>query len=92
MSSERKVELTSSIYENAHKKLFFRKERKCPLSKEGAPEINYKNVELLSKFISDRGRILPNRITAVSSKKQRELKREILKARILALMPFVKQI
>lgn len=91
MTTEKKTELLSSVYENAHKKLFFRKERKCPLSHEDSPEIDYKNVKLLTKFVSERGRILPSRITAVSSKKQRELKKAIRRARLLALMPFVKQ-
>ncbi len=91
MSGENKVELISSVYENAHKKLFFRKERSCPLSLEDSPAVDYKNVKLLERFVSGRGRILPSRITAVSARKQRELKTAIRRARILALMPFVKQ-
>jgi len=90
MTNENKIELISSAYENAHKKLFFRKERSCPLA--GTDKIDYKDVKLLSKFISDRGRVLPSRITAVSAKKQRELKSAIRRARVLALMPFIKQI
>ena len=52
---------------------------------------DYKNVILLNKYVSERGRVLPSRITAVSSKKQRELRNAIRRARILALMPFIKQ-
>lgn len=71
------------------KKVFFRKRRGCPLSVPGAPEITFKNPNLLSKFISEGGRILPSRITNVSASKQRILRREIKIARILALLPFV---
>lgn len=79
----------SSMYDNAHKRLFSRKKRSCPLSGPGAPSIDYKDIKLLSRYTSERGRILPSRVTAVSAKKQRELQREIKRARCLALMPFV---
>lgn len=81
----------TSLYENAHKKLFFKRERFCPLSGPTAPVINYKNIALLTRYISERGRILPSRITSISVKKQRELRAAIKQARILALLPFVKQ-
>ena len=71
------------------KKVFFRRRRGCPLSVPGAPEITFKNPNLLIKFISEGGRILPSRITNVSASKQRILRREIKIARILALLPFV---
>lgn len=71
------------------KKVFFRRRRGCPLSIPGAPEITYKNPALLTKFISEGGRILPSRITNVCASKQRILKREIRIARLLALLPFV---
>lgn len=61
--------------------------RACPLSVPGAPSVNYKNPKFLVKFISERGRILPRRITGISAKKQRELKIAIKRARILALLP-----
>jgi len=63
--------------------------RQCPLSGEGAPKVDYKNVKLLSKFISERGKIIPNRITSVSVKKQRELASAIKRARYLGLLPYV---
>lgn len=71
------------------KKVFFKRRKGCPLSVDGAPEITYKNPDALSKFISEGGRILPSRVTNVSAKNQRQLKRQIKIARILALLPFV---
>ncbi len=62
-------------------------DNKCPL--EGV-KIDYKDVKLLSRFVSEGGRMLPSRITSVSQSKQRSLKLAIRRARILALMPFVK--
>ncbi len=70
-------------------KMFFKKRNDCPLAKVAESEINYKNLDLLKKFISAGGRILPRRITNISSKKQRRLKEQIKVARILALLPFV---
>ena len=58
----------------------------CPFSGKNAPEINYKNIKLLKKYISDSGRMLPSRITSVSLKKQIELSRSIKRARLLALL------
>jgi len=62
--------------------------RECPLSEKNAPIINYKNIKLLQKYISETGKMLPSRITSVSYSKQKELSSEIKKARILALLPF----
>ena len=60
--------------------------RSCPLSGKNAPDINYKNIKILKKYISESGRILPSRVTSVSQKKQKELSRAIKRARILALL------
>ena len=60
--------------------------RTCPLSAKGAPEVNYKNIKLLKKYVSENGKILPSRITNVSQKKQRELSLSIKRARNLALI------
>ena len=60
--------------------------KKCPLSGKGAPIIDYKNINLLKKYISENGKILPSRITSVSQKKQRELTLSIKRARNLALI------
>jgi small subunit ribosomal protein S18 len=68
---------------------FFRRRKSCPFSGEGAPKIDYKDVRLLSRFISERGKIVPSRITAVSAKRQRELARAIKRSRSLGLLPYV---
>lgn len=68
---------------------FFRRQKSCPFSGPHAPKIDYKDTKLLQRFMSERGKIVPRRITAVSSKKQRELARAIKRARVLALLPFV---
>ena len=60
--------------------------RPCPLSGKNAPIVDYKNVKVLRKYISESGRILPSRITNVSQKKQKELSRAIKRARLLALL------
>ena len=60
--------------------------KKCPLSGKGAPIIDYKNIKLLKKYVSENGKILPSRITSVSQKKQRELSLSIKRARNLALI------
>ena len=58
----------------------------CPLSAKGAPKVDYKNIKLLRRYISENGKILPSRITNVSQKKQRELSLSIKRARNLALL------
>ncbi len=68
---------------------FFRRRKSCPFAGPNAPKIDYKDVKLLSRFTSERGKIVPSRITAVSAKKQRVLARAIKKSRFLALMPFL---
>ncbi len=67
---------------------FFRRRKTCPFSGSNAPKIDYKDVKLLSRYISERGKIVPSRITAVSAKKQRELAKAIKRARFLALLPY----
>ncbi len=68
---------------------FFRRRKTCPFSGPNAPKIDYKDVRLLQRFVSERGKIVPSRITAVSAKKQRELAKAIKRARHLALLPFI---
>ena len=58
----------------------------CPLSGKNAPIVDYKNIKILKKYMSESGRILPSRITSVSLKKQRELSAAIKRARLLALI------
>lgn len=71
------------------KKPFFKKRKTCPFSGDDAPKIDYKNVKLLSRYITERGKIMPRRITSVSSKKQRELATAIKRARHIGLMPYI---
>ncbi len=68
---------------------FFRRRKTCPFSGANAPKIDYKDVRLLQRYVSERGKIVPSRITAVSAKKQRELARAIKRARFLGLLPYV---
>ena len=70
-------------------KSFVRRRKICPFSGHDAPTIDYKDVKLLRRFISERGKIAPSRISAVSAKKQRELAIAIKRARYLALLPYV---
>ena len=64
----------------------YRFKKTCPLSLKGAPVIDYKNIKLLKKYMSENGKIMPSRITNVSQKKQRELSLSIKRARNLALI------
>ena len=60
--------------------------RPCPLSGKNAPVVDYKNIKLLKKYLSESGRILPSRITSVSQQKQKKLSRAVKRARLLALL------
>ena len=60
--------------------------KKCPLSVKNAPIIDYKNISLLKKYVSENGKIISSKISSVSSNKQRKLTREIKKAKILGLI------
>ena len=71
-----------SIFQNNKYKF----KKKCPLSGKGAPVVDYKNIKLLKRYVSENGKILPSRITSVSQKKQRELSLSIKRARNLALI------
>ncbi len=67
---------------------FFRRRKTCPFSVTGAPKIDYKDTRLLQRFVSERGKIVPSRITAVSVKHQRKLAQAIKRARFLGLLPY----
>lgn len=71
------------------KSSFFRRKKTCPFTGPNAPKIDWKDTKTLSKFISERGKIMPSRITYVSPKKQRELANAIKRARFMALMPYL---
>ena len=60
--------------------------KKCPLSIKGAPVVDYKNISLLKKYVSDNGKIISSKITSVSFGKQKKLTKEIKKAKILGLI------
>jgi small subunit ribosomal protein S18 len=73
----------------ATRRPFFRRRKTCPFSSDHAPKIDYKDVKLLQRFLSERGKIVPSRITAVSAKKQRLLAQAIKRARFLSLLPYL---
>ena len=68
---------------------FFRRRKTCPFSGDNAPKIDYKDTKLLQRYISERGKIVPARISAVSNLKQRELAIAIKRSRFLGLLPYV---
>ena len=76
--------------ERGGKKSFFRRRKTCPFSGPRAITIDWKDVRMLGRYISERGKIVPSRITAASQKKQRELAQAIKRARYMALMPYVR--
>ena len=63
----------------------------CPFSQKNSPQIDYKDIKLLSRYISEKGKITPSRITNVSSKKQKKLALAIKRSRFLGLMSFTKK-
>lgn len=70
------------------RRAFGRRRKVCPFSGAESPKIDFKDVKLLQRYISEKGKIVPARITAVSAKKQRELARAIKRARFLSLLPY----
>jgi small subunit ribosomal protein S18 len=79
----------SEIQQLSTRRPFHRRRKTCPFSGDQAPKIDYKDARLLGRYVSERGKIVPSRITAVSAKKQRELARAIKRARFLGLLPYV---
>ena len=71
---------------------FEEKKKFCPFSQKNSPKIDYKDIRLLSRYISEKGKIIPSRITNVSSKKQKELSKAIKRSRFLALMSYTQKI
>ena len=76
----RKEDKSNSPFEN--------KKKFCPFSVPGAPIIDYKDTRLLSRYITEKGKIIPSRITGVSRKKQNELAKAIKRARFLSLLSY----
>ena len=66
--------------------------RFCPFSQKNSPIIDYKDIRLISRYISEKGKITPSRISNVSSKKQKELSKAIKRARFLGLMSYTQKI
>ena len=67
---------------------FENRKKFCPFSQIGAPKIDYKDIRLLSRYVTEKGKIVPSRITGVSRKKQNELARAIKRARFLSLISY----
>ncbi len=76
------------IRPSLHRQLFKRR-KSCPFSEKGAPKIDYKDIRVLQKYLTERGRIIPRRVSFVSSEHQRQLAVAIKRARHLALLPYV---
>ncbi|MHB8530406.1 MAG: 30S ribosomal protein S18 [Caulobacteraceae bacterium] len=91
MSDETAIPEASPASVAAPRRAFMRRRKVCPFSGAGAPKIDYKDVKLLQRYVSERGKIVPSRITAVSALKQRELAKAIKRARYLALLPYLTQ-
>ena len=81
--------MPENIQQLPSRRPFHRRRKSCPFTGSAAPKIDYKDARLLGRYISERGKIVPSRITAVSAKKQRELARAIKRARFLSLIPYV---
>ena len=79
--------MRNKVFDNTSSKTFLNKN--CPLSGKDAPTLDYKNINLLRRYMTEKGKILPSRVTQVSTKKQKELSAAIKRARFLALLPYV---
>jgi len=77
----------NKVFDNTSSRLLFNKS--CPLSGKDAPEIDYKNLAILKRYTTEKGKILPSRVTQVCTKKQKELSKAVKIARYLALLPYV---
>ncbi len=86
-----KFKRTSNKDENSNSP-FENKKRFCPFSQQNSPTIDYKDIKLLSRYISEKGKIVPSRITGVSKGKQKELAKAIKRARYLSLMSYTNKI
>ena len=80
------------ITKNASTRIFNKRKKSCPFSLKNSPKIDYKDTKLLSRYISEKGKIVPSRITGVSRKKQKELAKAIKRARFLSLLSYTNKI
>jgi small subunit ribosomal protein S18 len=74
----------------AMRRPFFRRRKSCPFTGSNAPKIDWKDTRLLNRYLSERGKIMPSRISAVSTNKQRELAQAVKRARFMALLPYLR--
>ena len=79
--------MRNKVFDNTSSRIMFTKS--CPLSGKDSPPVDYKNINLLKRYTTEKGKILPSRVTQVSTKKQKELSTAIKRARYLALLPYV---
>ena len=79
--------MRNKVFDNTSSSIVFSKS--CPLSGKDAPAVDYKNLNLLRKYVTEKGKILHSRVTQGSTKKQKELSAAIKRARYLALLPYV---
>tara|TARA_B100000579_G_C22337865_1_gene623569 strand:- start:190 stop:435 length:246 start_codon:yes stop_codon:yes gene_type:complete len=79
--------MKNKVFDNTSSRLLFNKS--CPLSGKDAPKIDYKNLAILNRYTTEKGKILPSRVTQVCTKKQKELSKAVKRARYLALLPYV---
>lgn len=87
MMQQRRPKYTSDYPDSRSKK-----RKRCPFTAAGMKEIDYKDIDTLTKFITERGKILPRRITGVSAFHQKKLTAAIKRARLVALLPFVAEV
>ena len=78
------------MMEKQKRQTIVRRKKVCPFCADKTHKIDYKDVDLLGKYISERGKIMPKRVTGVCAMHQRELARAIKRARIVALLPYVR--
>ena len=86
-NKESRGTMRNKVFDNTSSRIIFSKS--CPLSGKDAPKVDYKNLNLLRKYITENGKILPSRVTQVSTKKQKELSSAIKRARYLALLQYL---
>ncbi len=87
-NGDRPERSNDGIRPSLHRQLFKRR-KTCPFSEKGAPKIDYKDIRVLQKYLTERGRIIPRRVSYVNSEHQRQLAVAIKRARHLALLPYV---
>ena len=75
--------------EKGQRRTLFRRRKVCKFCADKIDDINYKDVKLLQPFVPERGKILPRRISGTCAMHQRKLRTAIMRARVIALLPYV---